>query len=119
MAMAVGSTRTESVVHMEFHRECVIEVTKDRKTRQFVFMELVKEKVYEVCKRTGNLRVYQTFTKAKSRGAYRMVRIYGMDALDITDPYMHKVSVQLQVSIVDSPSKKEKETELTVLRERL
>jgi len=120
--MTHGSIRTEAVAYLNFPLSYVITTSagsgKAGKQKQYIFMEHVKSALYAAAKASGNMRVYQNFSKAKSRGAYKTVIIYGLEAVDIDEPHAFRSSVRLDFDTF-AANEKIAPSYIEVLMERL
>jgi hypothetical protein len=67
-----------------------------------VYLAHVQPKVYEATvKNRGDRRMYDSFNRAIHCNLYNIVKIYGLDAINIDDPQVTLVSIRLKFKLID------------------
>ena len=98
MGRQIGSITAETLVTVPVHAECVMSA----KGKRYVFLAHIQPRVYEATRRAngGERKMYDKFTRCIRQGLYNIVKIYGLEAIDIDEPQTVLVSVRLKFAVI-------------------
>jgi hypothetical protein len=98
MSRTVGSITSETLITVPVQRNYVMTA----KGKHYIYLAHVQPKVYEAtAKAMGSRAMYDSFNRAIRHGLYNMVKIYGLDAINIEDPQVTLVSIRLKFKLID------------------
>lgn len=98
MGRQVGSIAAETLVTIPVLNDWVMTSKKKR----YVFLCHIQPRVYEATRQAedGGRKMYDKFTRCIRMGLYNIVKIYGLDAIDIDEPQSIMVSVRLKFIVI-------------------